>query len=94
MLRCAQKVSLKIEVFLLSVFRIKGVYRAKSKKIPFAKEIKALKETHAIENVLSLIGSKHKVPRKFIKITEISQIQDEDITDPVLKSLTSELSRI
>ncbi len=94
MLRCAQKVSQKIEVFLLSVFRIKGCYRAKNKKIPFAKEVKALKETHAIENVLSLIGSKHKVPRKFIKITEIKQIQDEEITDPVLKSITSELSRI
>ncbi len=94
MLRCAQKVSQKIEVFLLSVFRIYGFYRAKKKKIPFAREVKALKETHAIENVLSLIGSKHKVPRKFIKITEIKQIQDEEITDPVLKSITSELSRI
>ena len=95
MLRCAPKVSQKIEVFLLSVFRIKGEYRAKNKKIPFAKEVKALKEAHAIENVLSLIGSKHKVPRKFINISEIKEITDPDeITDPVIKSITSELSRI
>jgi large subunit ribosomal protein LX len=78
----------------LSVFRITGEYRAKNKKIPFAKEVRALKEAHAIENVLSLIGSKHKVPRKFIKIIEIEEIQDEEITDPVLKSITSELTRI
>ena len=78
----------------VTVFRIKGAYRAKNKNIPFTKEVNALKEAHAIENVLSLIGSKHKVPRKFIKITEIKEIQDEEITDPVLKSITSELSQI
>lgn len=79
---------------MLSVFRIKGEYRAKNKNIPFVKEVKALKEAHAIENVLSLIGSKHRVPRKFIKITEITQIQDDEIEDPIVKSITSELSRI
>jgi len=78
----------------LSVFRIKGEYRAKNQKIPFAKEVKALKEDHAIEKILSLIGSKHRVPRKFIKITEVKQIQDDEITDPIIKSITSELSRI
>ncbi|MFX1518882.1 MAG: 50S ribosomal protein L18Ae [Promethearchaeota archaeon] len=79
---------------LLSVFRVKGEYRAKNKKIPFAKEVKALKEAHAIEKILSLIGSKHRVPRNFIKITEIKQIQTDEITDPIIKSITSELSRI
>ena len=78
----------------MSVFRIKGEYRAKNKKIPFTKEVKALKEAHAIEKILSLIGSKHRVPRKFIKITEIKQIQVDEITDQIIKSITSELSRI
>jgi large subunit ribosomal protein LX len=78
----------------LSIFRIKGEYRAKNKKIPFTKEVKALKEAHAIEKLLSLIGSKHRVPRKFITITEIKQIQVDELTDPVLKSITSELSGI
>ena len=94
MLRCAPKGFTEKRCSFVSVFRIKGEYRAKNKKIPFAKEVKALKKAHAIDKILSHIGSKHSVPRKFIKITEIKQIQVDEITDPIVKSITSELSRI
>jgi len=82
-------------VYLLQskTFRIKGEYRAKKKRIPFMKEVRALKEADAIEIILSQLGSKHRVKRKFIKIIEIKPIQPDEITDPIIKD-TAELLRL
>ncbi|MEM2673450.1 MAG: 50S ribosomal protein L18Ae, partial [Candidatus Bathyarchaeia archaeon] len=44
----------------------------------FRKEIRALKPEHAIEEIYKLLGSKHRIKRFHIKITNIEEVQQEE----------------
>lgn len=52
---------------------------------PFCKEIIGNDEDEAKEKIYSILGSRHKVKRKMIKIESIQEIQKNEITDPVIK---------
>ncbi len=70
----------------VKIFRIKGKFQMGNVMQPFTKEIRALKKEHAIEIVMSDLGSKHKVKRRKIKIDEVKEISKEEVQDQFLKS--------
>ncbi|MCD6409357.1 MAG: 50S ribosomal protein L18a [Candidatus Verstraetearchaeota archaeon] len=58
----------------VKTFRISGKMRLSIDWVPFSKEIRALKEEHALEKLYSLLGSNHKVRRNLIVIEKIEVI--------------------
>jgi large subunit ribosomal protein LX len=78
----------------LKVFRVTGEIRKPNLKTPFSKEIIAAKPEHAIEKVYSELGSKHRVKRFHIKITNVEEIPLAQIENPLLKKLASEEQEI
>ncbi len=73
----------------MKVFRITGEIKKPNLKTPFAKEIVALKQEHAIERVYAELGSKHRVKRFHIKITNVEEVPAEEIANPMLKKLVA-----
>jgi large subunit ribosomal protein LX len=73
----------------MKVFRVTGEIRKPNLKTPFKKEVVALKPEHAIEKVYTELGSKHRVKRFHIRISNVEEVQPEDIKDPVLKKLVT-----
>ncbi|QLH74894.1 MAG: 50S ribosomal protein LX [Methanomassiliicoccales archaeon] len=54
---------------------------------PFSIQIAAEDEADAAHRVISNIGSRHRVARKNIKITEIVPLKKEEVTDHVVQHL-------
>jgi large subunit ribosomal protein LX len=73
----------------MKVFRVTGEIRKPNLKTSFKKEVIALKPEHAIEKVYTELGSKHRVKRFHIKITNVEEVQPEDIKNPTLKKLVT-----
>ncbi len=69
------------------IFRIKGKILGKDEVMEFSREYKALKEEDVIETIYSDLGSKHHVKRTLIKIEEIKEISEDEITDPILEKI-------
>jgi len=67
------------------VFRIEGYFRNNGDIVRFVKEVRALKKEHAIEYVLSKIGSDHRVKRRAIKISNVTEISPEEVEDPIVR---------
>lgn len=53
----------------------------------FSLEVRALSKEEALEKVYSLMGSKHKLKRKHIKILEVVEISPEEARKRVVKEL-------
>ena len=61
--------------------------------IPFGKYVRALNEEDALEQIYSVVGSKHKVKRNliFIDPKDIKEIENPDeIKDMVIKTFATE----
>ena len=52
---------------------------------PFSKEIIGNDENEARERLFSILGSRHRVKRRMIKIDSIREVNKEEIGDPVVK---------
>ena len=61
------------------VWRATGSYRKNKTTYRFSKELIADKEDHARERMLSELGSRHRVRRKDIKITDVAEVRPDDI---------------
>ena len=57
---------------------------------PFAIQVAALDEKAALEKTMALMGSRHKVKRKSIKIQNVKSLKLEEVTDNVVKHLLGE----
>ena len=57
-------------------FEIKGIFRKKGADRAFSKEVEAKSESLAREKALSLLGSEHKVQRRFIQVSEIRELKE------------------
>jgi ribosomal protein L20A (L18A) len=57
----------------MKIFEATGTFDHKGEKQVFSKRVKADNEKDAREQVLCLIGSKQKIPRRFIEITKIGE---------------------
>ena len=73
----------------MKVFKVTGKILKPNLKTPFAKEIVAEKPEHAMEKVYAEIGSKHRVKRCHIKITNVEEVPPDQIENPLLKKLVT-----
>ena len=71
----------------MKVFRVTGEITKPNLKTPFRKEILCEKPEQAKEKVYAELGSKHRVKRCHIKITEVEEISAENIENPLLKKI-------
>ena len=69
------------------IWRASGDYKKKKRKFTFSRELLGEKEAHIREKVLSELGSRHRVKRKEINITEIKEIKPEEVTDLDLRKI-------
>ncbi len=69
----------------MKAYRIVGKFLMKDIWQPFKKEIIGENEDDARERILSIIGSRHKVKRRMIKIDKIVELKFEEIEDPLVK---------
>jgi large subunit ribosomal protein LX len=74
----------------LKVFRVTGKICKPNLATPFAKEVLADKSEHALEKVYAEIGSKHRVRRYHIKISNVEEVPSDQIVNPILKKMVIE----
>lgn len=72
---------------MAKVFRVTGTFYTGHHEQKFSKEIVADSEARARELMLSLIGSKHAVPRRLIKIASAKEVNPTDIEDAVVRHM-------
>ena len=67
-------------------FRITGSFAdARQGQQPFCVEVAAEDEAAAKEQIVSTFGSRHKLKRWQINITEIKELTNDEVTDHVVK---------
>lgn len=72
----------------MKAFEVKGQFRLSPREWqPFALEVASADEEAAVEKSLALIGSRHKVKRKFVKIEGIKSLKLEEVTDQTVRYL-------
>ncbi|WP_423793101.1 50S ribosomal protein L18Ae [Methanocaldococcus indicus] len=72
----------------VKIFRVEGEVRKKGKQpLVFKKELRALNEKDALEEIYSKFGGLYKVKRTRIIIKSIKEISPEEVTDPMVKAL-------
>jgi len=74
----------------LKVFRVTGEIKKPNLATPFAKEVIASKPEHAVERVYAEIGSKHRVKRHHMHVSNVEEISPDKIENPVLKKFILE----
>lgn len=62
----------------VKIYRVIGRINKPNFKTTFKKVIRALKPEHAIEEIYKILGSKHRVKRFHIKITNIEELPEEE----------------
>ena len=74
----------------MKVFRVTGEIKKPNLATPFAKEVLAAKPEHAVEKVYAEIGSKHRVKRYYMRISNVKEVPPDEIEKPVLKKMVTE----
>jgi len=69
----------------MKVYRISGKFLMGKIWQPFSKEVIGNDENEARERLFSILGSRHRVKRRMIKIDNIQEISKDEIEDPVIK---------
>ncbi len=59
----------------VKTFKISGYLKKGGRRISFTKDLKALKESEALEKIYAEVGSRHKAKRFDIKVTEVSEVK-------------------
>lgn len=57
----------------VKTFKIKGEIRKRGEKLPFHKEIRAVKKEDALQTLYSDLGSRHKARRFMITISSVEE---------------------
>jgi len=77
----------------VKIYRITGLMLIAQDKLPrwqkFIVEVRAIKPEHAIEKVVSEIGSRHKVKRSNIKIVKVEEISPDEVQSKYIKDLST-----
>ncbi len=72
----------------MKAFEVSGQFiESRRKWQPFALEVAAADETAAKEKTLALMGSRHKVKRKYIQIENVKSLKVEEITDHAVRHI-------
>ena len=61
------------------IWKATGEYIKNKKKFVFTRELLGDKEAHVREKILSELGSRHRVKRRLITISEIKEIKPEEV---------------
>ncbi|MDR0309728.1 MAG: 50S ribosomal protein L18a [Candidatus Methanoplasma sp.] len=70
----------------MKAFRVVGSYAdPRKKRQPFSIEVSAEDEEACKERVLSTLGSKHRLKRWEIDITEMTELSPDQITNHIVK---------
>ena len=69
----------------MKAFRISGRFRMGRRWQPFSKELAAADEVAAHEKVLSVLGSQHGVPRKYIAIATVAEVPADQVEDHAVR---------
>jgi large subunit ribosomal protein LX len=69
---------------IMKAFRVKGMFFMGDRWQGFTKEVIGEDENNVTEQVYSRLGSKHRVKRAKIQISEVTQIKEEEIIDPII----------
>lgn len=73
----------------VKIYRVRGqmfLHRL-SEWRKFTIEVLATKPEHAVERVLSELGSRHKVKRKHIRINKVEEANEEEVKNALIKEL-------
>ncbi len=82
------KYPLRAVLVRMKAFEVSGQLMTSHRRwTPFAIEVAAADESAAREKTLALMGSRHKVKRKFVQIEGIKSLRPEEITDHLVKHL-------
>jgi len=75
----------------VKTFRIEGLALFSPDRVrlwqKFSLEVRALSREEALEKVYSLMGSKHKLKRKHIKILNVVEISPEEARRKIIREL-------
>jgi len=73
----------------VKVFRVTGYMKLHrlGELRKFVIEVPALKAEHAIERVLSELGSRHKLKRRHIIVSEVKEISEEEVAREHVREL-------
>ncbi len=74
----------------MKVFRVTGKIYKPNLNTEFVRELIADKPEHAEERAYAEIGSRHRVKRCHMKITNVEEVSAEEIKNPILKKLVTE----
>ena len=66
-------------------FLVRGTVLMARDWTKFAKEVAADSPEGAIEHVMSDFGSKHRLPRRLIKVKDVTDLPTDQVTDPVVR---------
>ena len=69
----------------MKAFRISGRFRMGRRWQPFSKELAAADEVVAREKLLSVLGSQHGVPRKYVTITKVEEVPIDQLEDHAVR---------
>jgi len=69
----------------MKAFRVVGSFADPRKRQPFSIEMAAVDEAAVKERALSTLGSKHRLKRREIDITEITELTPDQVTNPIVK---------
>ena len=73
----------------VKVYRVAGymyLYRSGERR-KFVIEVPAIRPEHAVERVLSELGSRHKLSRAHIKLVEVVEIPENEVSTPHVAEL-------
>ena len=70
------------------IFKIHGKFVMGDNSQIFTKELKAINEKDIQEKIYSEFGSKHRINRNQIKFDKIEEITKDEVTDPLIKSIS------
>jgi len=73
----------------MKAFKVTGEIHKPNLATPFVRELLADKSEHAVEKVYAEIGSRHRVKRCHIKITNVQQVSPEEIENSILKKIVT-----
>jgi len=69
----------------MPAFLVRGTFRMARDWTTFAKEVAAKDEQAAVERVLSDLGSKHGVRRKYVTVKDVAKIPLDQVRNPVVR---------
>ena len=75
----------------MKVFRVTGKIYKPNLVTDFVRELVADKAEHAEERVYAEIGSRHRVKRCHMKVTKVEEVTPEEIANPILKKMVTEV---